>query len=302
MEKFSEACVIASTHTIVLVQNALEANYLPRRNPFVIYFLFAATLVLMSNEFALLYVNSAADQCIRNAITFMTYSAETDPQASRLLYILSTFRDVIITQRDHRARQQHSANQLPPFNMKANINPYGMRPSQSPMQIDDQDGKSFNLPSVADATSGNYGPRASINSIRSNSNSGPSSLGGIHLLSSAYSQTPTTFPSMLHNTTRPLEPSLTSPAPPNPLSPYPSGMQTPTLGSLERQLSFSNIFDLSHLTTDGVSVSGDSNGPDEHIDFDALWAWGNNTSAVGSPKLGQTSGLLLPSGTQASTR
>lgn len=33
MEKFSDACVIASTHTIVLVQNACDAGYLPRRGP-----------------------------------------------------------------------------------------------------------------------------------------------------------------------------------------------------------------------------------------------------------------------------
>jgi hypothetical protein len=43
MEKFSEACVIASTHTILLVQNAFDAGYLSRRNPAVIYFLFAAS-------------------------------------------------------------------------------------------------------------------------------------------------------------------------------------------------------------------------------------------------------------------
>ena len=34
-----------------------------------------------------------------------------------------------------------------------------------------------------------------------------------------------------------------------------------------------------------MSISGDSNGPDEQIDFDALWAWGNATPAVGSPKM-----------------
>ncbi len=34
MEKFGEACVIASCHSIALVQNALECGYLPRRNPF----------------------------------------------------------------------------------------------------------------------------------------------------------------------------------------------------------------------------------------------------------------------------
>lgn len=36
MEKFSEACVQASYHTIVLVQVAYENNYLPQRNPFVL--------------------------------------------------------------------------------------------------------------------------------------------------------------------------------------------------------------------------------------------------------------------------
>lgn len=35
MEKFSEACVIASCHSIVLVQNAWSGGYLSRRNPFV---------------------------------------------------------------------------------------------------------------------------------------------------------------------------------------------------------------------------------------------------------------------------
>lgn len=35
MEKFSEACVIASCHSIVLVQNAWDGGYLSQRNPFV---------------------------------------------------------------------------------------------------------------------------------------------------------------------------------------------------------------------------------------------------------------------------
>lgn len=36
MERFAEACVIASSHSIALVQNALESRYLPHRNPFVL--------------------------------------------------------------------------------------------------------------------------------------------------------------------------------------------------------------------------------------------------------------------------
>jgi hypothetical protein len=35
MEKFCEACVTASTHSIALVQIALESRYLPQRDPFV---------------------------------------------------------------------------------------------------------------------------------------------------------------------------------------------------------------------------------------------------------------------------
>jgi hypothetical protein len=35
-EKFSQACVAASTHSVTLVQAAFEAKYLPRRNPFIL--------------------------------------------------------------------------------------------------------------------------------------------------------------------------------------------------------------------------------------------------------------------------
>lgn len=111
MEKFSEACVIASTHTIVLVQNAFEGRYLQQRNPFVTYFLFAAALIVLSNEFAALYPNSSADQCIENAITIVAYCGETDPQASRLLYILATFRSVVATQARMNRAPQYPQNE-----------------------------------------------------------------------------------------------------------------------------------------------------------------------------------------------
>lgn len=113
MDKFSEACVIASTHTIVLVQNAFEGRYLQQRNPFVTYFLFAAALVVLSNEFAGLYPNTSADQCIENSITIVAYCGETDPQASRLLYILTTFRNVVATQARMSRTQQYSQNEGP---------------------------------------------------------------------------------------------------------------------------------------------------------------------------------------------
>lgn len=34
MEKFSEACVVASCQSIILIQNARDGDYLPHRNPF----------------------------------------------------------------------------------------------------------------------------------------------------------------------------------------------------------------------------------------------------------------------------
>lgn len=135
MEKFSEACVIASTHTIVLVQNAFEGRYLQQRNPFVTYFLFAAALVVLSNEFASLYANTSPDQCIESAITIIAYCGETDPQASRLLYILTTFRDVVATRsRRTRAPQfmQPDGSMQSPFSQLAQ-NSQQPAPSHTPL-------------------------------------------------------------------------------------------------------------------------------------------------------------------------
>ena len=62
--------------------------------------MFAAALILLSNEFSNLYVSPSADVFIANSIAIMTYCAETDPQAQRLLFILTTFRDVVASRQD----------------------------------------------------------------------------------------------------------------------------------------------------------------------------------------------------------
>lgn len=137
MEKFSEACVIASTHTILLVQNAFDAGYLSRRNPAVIYFLFAAALVVLANEFAGLYRVDSPDSCITNSITIMSYCAESDQQASRLVYILSSFRDVVAQQRARREKSQGSNFSLPSISSQL----YGVYSSNSQTTVDSgQDG------------------------------------------------------------------------------------------------------------------------------------------------------------------
>lgn len=272
MEKFSEACVIASAHTVVLVQNAYEAGHLPRRDPTVIYFLFAAATVILSNEFALLYANSTADVCIRNAIAAMAYCAETDPQASRLFYILTTFRDVIVQQRERRARKMQQANQLPP--VKPHINPYV--PSFTTSTTNSMSQIASQLPSLQQT----YVP--SPIQIPSSFNFG----------SMQQQQTPPDTAMSPNNadrtlqsppTSQPIEPALTPSAPPNPLSPNAPGTPVNAL-SLDRQLSLSNLLDLSALGPDRVSLSDGSDGQDEHIDFDALWAWPSNTPAVGTPR------------------
>jgi hypothetical protein len=283
MEKFSEACVIASTHSVVLVQNTYEAGHLPRRNPFVIYFLFAAALIMLSNEYAMLYRNEAAEQCIRNSINIMAYCAETDPQASRLLYILSTFREVVLEQSTKRTVQQHQGVQLPPFNLKPNVNPYSSSSSISPHTV-----ARSSLPTQPNIT---LPPVSAPSTFHPNTQAVPrtetSSAPPQPLPSSLPSLlSPTATPSSNATTSQPIEPNLTSPVPPNPLAN--SAPQTPHIASLDRDLSFSNIFDFSALGADRLSISGDSSGPDEHIDFDALWAWPSNTPAVGTPRPGVT--------------
>ena len=96
MEKFSDACMIASTHTIALIQNAYEGQYLPQLNPFVTYCLFAAALIIFSNEFARPASSSPlTKQCIANSITIMSYFGEMDPHAKRAAHVLIEFRNVI---------------------------------------------------------------------------------------------------------------------------------------------------------------------------------------------------------------
>ncbi|TLD36989.1 fungal-specific transcription factor domain-containing protein [Venturia nashicola] len=268
MEKFTEACVISSSHTIKLVQLAYDAGYLPRRNPFITYFLFAAALIIMANEFAELVKHPHDDEHMRNSISIMDYCAKTDPQANRLLWILEAFRDVVLQQREHRARQQQEANQLPPFNLKANINPYGPAgDTLSPMTSATPIGQAnVTLPSVTSPAI--YPPQTGFRQDLNKSTRKPSAS----LTSPQRS---------ISRTTQPMEPSLASPAPPNPLTPM-----------IDRNLSFGNIFDFSALTGDRMGISGDSSGEDLNIDFDVLWgAWPSNP-AIGTPKAGPVENII----------
>ena len=297
MEKFSEACVVASTHTVVLVQNASEVGHLPRRDPAVIYFLFAAATVILSNEFAQLHASSAADACIRDAIIIMAYCAETDPQASRLLYILSTFRDAVVQQRERRVRRQQQANQLPPVHLKPHINPYvqpatfttttsttnqmapqlpSLQPMFLPSPVQQPSGI---LPTQAPSSFSSFQQTPAQQQLTpSNTTMSPSTAAYPGL--SSPSNAGTVKSPM---TSLPIEPVLTPSAPPNPLSPNAS--ETPISGSsLDYHTNISNLLDLSALGSDKWSLTEGSEGQDEHIDFDVLWAWPSNTPAANTPR------------------
>jgi hypothetical protein len=260
MEKFSEACVIASTHTILLVQNAFDAGYLSRRNPAVIYFLFAAALVILSNEFAGLYRVDASDTCIVNAINIMNYCAECDQQASRLVYILSAYHDVVAQQRMRRKQTMTDNTTLPSIssqlygapipNQQAGTNGGGLENSTDPMN----------------ATS--------------------------HLHQVPIHIYPGLETAPVHSPTPTFQPSHTQ-APTTDFSVHLSPIQEPpfdiTTNSINTPLSkppsLSMMLDLSALDATRVpSLHSEGSGQDEQIDFDALWAWPSNTPAMGSPR------------------
>jgi hypothetical protein len=261
MEKFSEACVIASTHTILLVQNAFDAGYLSRRNPAVIYFLFAGALIILANEFAGLYRVDASDTCIVNSINIMNYCAESDQQASRLVYILSSFRDVVAQQRMRRKHNLTENTTLPSISSQL----YGAQMSTQPPQ---QPPPNFSdLANSIDPMN----PTTRLHQVP------------IHIYPGME-----TAPLPSTPTFQPQQPHLAPPSrAPTDFSVHLSPIQDPFATPSTRPPSLSTMLDLSALEATRVpSLHSEESGQDEHIDFDALWAWPSNTPAMGSPRLG----------------
>ncbi|RWA14239.1 hypothetical protein EKO27_g880 [Xylaria grammica] len=91
MENFAQTCVEASQHILVLAQAVLDDKYLPQCNPFVIHCVFAAALIVLSNEFASLYHNPDARVSINSAISILRFCSQNDKQAERVSYIVESF-------------------------------------------------------------------------------------------------------------------------------------------------------------------------------------------------------------------
>ncbi|KPM37309.1 hypothetical protein AK830_g9257 [Neonectria ditissima] len=120
MERFSEACVAASTRTIRLTQAVSVAQRLPQRDPFVVYFVFTAALIIMSNKFVCLHENPAYEESMSHAMNILSYCATTDVQAGRFVHILTSFEVVLQMQATsegsaQRARPVYPAKISPGF-------------------------------------------------------------------------------------------------------------------------------------------------------------------------------------------
>ncbi|KFY76317.1 hypothetical protein V499_03993 [Pseudogymnoascus sp. VKM F-103] len=92
-EPFPGACVRSALYSIDAVQLALLKRALPLRDPFVIYWLFAASLIIFSNGFCTVYGDKA--HAMQTALNLHRYLAELDPVARRNLQILNAFKDAI---------------------------------------------------------------------------------------------------------------------------------------------------------------------------------------------------------------
>ncbi|PVI02916.1 hypothetical protein DM02DRAFT_521760 [Periconia macrospinosa] len=268
MEKFSEACVIASTHTVLLVQNAFEAGHLSRRNPAVIYFLFAAALIVLANEFAGLYRVEAPDMHITNAINIMSYCAESDQQASRLLYILVSFRDVVTRQRLRTKQNQMNDMSLPSISSQL----YGA--SLPDLQ---------RISGVGAGDASNAPPRLHQVPVHIYPGMQTSPLNGSGPPFQNSSQLQLGDPPNLSVHLSPI----------NIPQPTSSGIDMYNIDAASsKPPSLSAVLDLSGLDATRVpSLYSEESGIDEQIDFDALWAWPSNTPALGSPRAGAEGGI-----------
>ncbi|KAB5570143.1 fungal-specific transcription factor domain-containing protein [Coniochaeta sp. 2T2.1] len=270
LEKFSSACVEVSNNSILLVQRAYQDNHLSQRNPFVLYFLFAASLIILSNEFFGLFNVEVYETRIENAIAIMRYCAETDPQANRLLYILTEFRAVVAEK--GQSPRRDSLNTAPKisstpsstFDPMANLTGVYDTLSRSTSAYDVP---SMSEPKLSNLTRHNSLASMAVPALSEASSSHSSVLGvGSSKLDMQQQLSGTTPPQSSHHST-----SLSSQnvneyySRPNLSTPNPAAtLQTPT----------------------------DPIGDGSEIDFDSFWHWSlNGMSGTGAPMGASGSGI-----------
>ena len=114
MEVYSEACTIAALHSIALVKNAYDGGYLPRQDPLVIFSLFSAALVILSGKFVPRTTHTESDRFLEDASTILSYCAQSNIQAAKMLQIFADFRDVVSRREDRHLPTSMSTTQIQP--------------------------------------------------------------------------------------------------------------------------------------------------------------------------------------------
>lgn len=249
-EKFSEACIIASLHSIAIIQSACEGGYLPMQNPFIIYCLFSAALVILSGRLAIHSTHEASDQSIENSISILTYCGKLDPQAARMVQIIASLRAIIF--------KQDQQSQSPQRNMTSSIP----------------------LPS---STPGSFPQHHISPFIQQMTHPDPSSqlAGSVSATPHHHHGLPSSSLDPTISAPTPL-PAFSLPTLPTPSSSAPAQTAPPRMPYI-RTDSFSGLLDLDNDNGDnllGASGSDESSGPENDIDFASLWAWPGTPGAT----------------------
>ncbi|KAL2071056.1 hypothetical protein VTL71DRAFT_12291 [Oculimacula yallundae] len=93
--QFQNACVKSALYSINAIQAALLKRALPRQDPFVIYWLSSAALIICTNGFCPVYKDLDNTQALNTAISLHRYFGDADPLAHRFLGILLAFSEAI---------------------------------------------------------------------------------------------------------------------------------------------------------------------------------------------------------------
>jgi hypothetical protein len=94
-EPFPPACVKSAVYSIDAVQSALLKRALPRRDPFVIYWLFTAALIVFSNGFVPVCNDVDTAHSMQTVLNLFQYLGEVDALARRYSQILVGFGEAI---------------------------------------------------------------------------------------------------------------------------------------------------------------------------------------------------------------
>jgi hypothetical protein len=228
------------------------------------YFLFAAALIVLANEFSGIYSNPLAKANITNAINIMHYFAQQDPQGSRLLFILTSFRDVV--QREQAARDQQTLNE---------------QQAQAQALV-----QTFTQPQLIPVNDAND-PMGNLFTGSSRHHAeNPSASGVVDPVSSRQNSAASLSPA---NATA--QPSLQRNSSSSNDTLPPSGVDI----MASRHNSLDTFFDLARVPSyphsTGSGHDSDSLG-DAEIDFESLWQWPNSNGLTGlTPGLGPGIGL-----------